>query len=164
MRVLVLAVGRMKKGAEADLAARYLKRALQAGRNIGIRDIEIVEIRESRARDAERRKLEEAIAIANVVPDKSALVLLDEGGDSISSAAFAEHLGQWRDGGLATITFVIGGADGLAESLQSTSKTVAKTVWSFGTATWPHQMVRIMLLEQLYRAVTILAGHPYHRE
>jgi 23S rRNA (pseudouridine1915-N3)-methyltransferase len=159
MRVLVLAVGRMKKGAEADLAARYHKRALQAGRNIGIRDIEIVEIRESRAQDAERRKLEEAIAIANVVPDKSAIVLLDERGASTSSAVFAEHLGQWRDGGEA-VAFVIGGADGLAESLHSK----AKTVWSFGAATWPHQMVRIMLLEQLYRAVTILSGHPYHRE
>ena len=159
MRVLLLAVGRMKKGAEADLAARYHKRALQAGRNIGIRDIEIVEIRESRAQDAERRKLEEAIAIANVVPDKSAIVLLDERGDSTSSAVFAEHLGQWRDGGEA-VAFIIGGADGLAESLHSK----AKTVWSFGAATWPHQMVRIMLLEQLYRAVTILSGHPYHRE
>lgn len=160
MRVLVLAVGRMKKGAEADLAARYLKRALQAGRNIGIRDIEVVEIRESRAQDAERRKLEEAIAIANIVPDTSAIVLLDERGEPMSSAAFAEHLGQWRDGGQAAVAFVIGGADGLAENLRSK----AKTVLSFGSATWPHQMVRIMLLEQLYRAVTILSGHPYHRE
>ena len=160
MRVLVLAVGRMKKGAEADLAARYLKRALQAGRNIGIRDIEIVEIRESRAQDAERRKLEEAIAIANVVPDKSAIVLLDERGESMSSAHFAEQFGQWRDGGQPAVAFVIGGADGLAESLHSKTKTVL----SFGAATWPHQMVRIMLLEQLYRAVTILSGHPYHRE
>lgn len=160
MRVLVLAVGRMKKGAEADMAARYQKRALQAGRNIGIRDIEIVEIRESRAQDAERRKLEEAIAIANLVPDKSMVVLLDERGDPISSAAFADYLGQWRDGGEAAVVFVIGGADGIGESLRSK----AKTVLSFGAATWPHQMVRIMLLEQLYRAVTILSGHPYHRE
>lgn len=160
MRVLVLAVGRMKKGAEADLAARYLKRALQVGRNIGIRDIEIVEIRESRAQDAERRKLEEAIAIANVVPDKSVIVLLDERGESISSAAFADYLGQWRDGGQAAVAFVVGGADGLAESLRAKTKTIL----SFGHATWPHQMVRIMLLEQLYRAVTILSGHPYHRE
>ncbi len=159
MRVLVLAVGRMKKGAEADLAARYLKRALQAGRNIGIRDIEIVEIRESRAQDADRRKLEEAIAIANVIPDDSVIVLLDERGDSISSAVFADFLGQWRDDGRG-VAFVIGGADGLAESLRSK----AKTVLGFGAATWPHQMVRIMLLEQLYRAVTILSGHPYHRE
>lgn len=160
MRVLVLAVGRMKKGAEADLAARYLKRALQAGRNIGIRDIEIVEIRESRAQDSERRKLEESIAIANVIPDKAAVVVLDEQGSSVSSAAFAEHLGQWRDGGQPAVAFIIGGADGLAETLRPK----AKIALSFGSATWPHQMVRIMLLEQLYRAVTILSGHPYHRE
>ncbi len=160
MRVLVLAVGRMKKGAEADLAARYLKRVLQAGRNIGIRDIEIVEIRESRAEDAERRKLEEAIAIANVIPDKASIVALDERGESISSTVFAEQLGHWRDGGHPVVAFVIGGADGLADSV----RIKAKAVLSFGAATWPHQMVRIMLLEQLYRAVTILSGHPYHRE
>lgn len=160
MRVLVLAVGRMKKGAEADLAARYHKRALQAGRNIGIRDIEIVEIRESRAQDAERRKLEESIALANIIPERSLVALLDERGDALSSAAFAEHLGQWRDGGHPALVFVIGGADGLSETLRAK----AKTTLSFGTATWPHQLVRIMLLEQLYRAVTILSGHPYHRE
>ena len=113
MRVLVLAVGRMKKGAEAELAERYLKRALQAGRAIGIRNIEIVEIRESRAPEAERRKLEESIAIANVIPDDAAVVLLDERGDGIGSAAFADQLGRWRDGGQAVAAFVIGGADGL---------------------------------------------------
>jgi 23S rRNA (pseudouridine1915-N3)-methyltransferase len=160
MRVLVLAVGRMKKGAEADLADRYLKRAAQAGRAIGIRGIEIVEIRESRAPDAERRKLEESIAIANVIPDDAAIVLLDERGDGIGSAAFADQLGRWRDGGKAVTAFVIGGADGLAETL----RTRAQITLNFGQTTWPHQLVRIMLLEQLYRAVTILSGHPYHRE
>jgi len=160
MRVLVLAIGRMKQGAEADLAARYLKRALQAGRSTGLRDIEIIEIRESRAADAERRKLEEAIAIANVVPDAAVMVLLDERGETLSSAAFADRLGQWRDQGEDVVAFIIGGADGLGESLRAK----AKTVLSFGAATWPHQMVRIMLLEQIYRATTIWSGHPYHRE
>lgn len=160
MRVLVLAVGRMKKGAEADLAARYLKRASQAGRGIGIREIEIIEIRESRAQDAERRKLEEAIAIANVIPEKTMTIVLDERGASLSSAAFAEQVGLWRDSGQTAVAFVIGGADGVADSLREK----AKLALSFGVATWPHQMVRIMLLEQLYRAVTILSGHPYHRE
>jgi 23S rRNA (pseudouridine1915-N3)-methyltransferase len=160
MRVLVLAVGRMKKGAEADLADRYLKRAVQAGRGIGIRSIEIVEIRESRAPDAERRKLDESIAIANVIPDGAAVVLLDERGDGIGSAAFADQLGRWRDGGQAAAVFVIGGADGLADTLRDR----ARITLNFGQATWPHQLVRIMLLEQLYRAVTILSGHPYHRE
>jgi 23S rRNA (pseudouridine1915-N3)-methyltransferase len=160
MRVLVLAVGRMKKGAESDLADRYLKRAVQAGRAIGIRSIEVVEIRESRAPESERRKLEESIAIANVIPDGAAIVLLDERGEGLSSAAFADQLGRWRDAGQQVAAFVIGGADGLSETLRSK----ARITLNFGQATWPHQLVRIMLLEQLYRAVTILSGHPYHRE
>jgi 23S rRNA (pseudouridine1915-N3)-methyltransferase len=159
MRVLVLAVGRMKS-AEGELAARYLKRAAQSGRNIGIRSIEIIEIKESRAPDAERRKLEESIALANVIPDGAVIVPLDERGETLGSGAFAERLAQWRDGGQAAVVFIIGGADGLAENLRSRTRTTL----SFGNATWPHQLVRIMLLEQLYRAVTILSGHPYHRE
>ena len=86
----------MKKGAEADIADRYLKRAVQAGRAVGIRNIEIVEIRESRAQDAERRKLEESIAIANLIPDDAAVILLDERGEGIGSAAFADQIGRWR--------------------------------------------------------------------
>ena len=160
MRVLVLAIGRMKKGAEADLAERYIKRAVQAGRNIGIRDIEIVEIRESRAQDSERRKLEESIALANVIPEGAATIILDERGENLASARLAERLGTWRDGGQQAAVFIIGGADGISENLRQD----AKMAISFGAATWPHQLVRIMLLEQLYRAVTILSGHPYHRE
>ncbi len=159
MRVLVLAVGRMKS-VESELAARYLKRAAQAGRGIGIRTIEVVEIRESKAAEAERRKLEESIALANVIPDGAVIVLLDERGEALGSGAFAERLAQWRDGGQPAVVFVIGGADGLAENLRAR----IRATLSFGNATWPHQLVRIMLLEQLYRAVTILSGHPYHRE
>ncbi len=160
MRVLVLAVGRMKKGAEADLADRYLKRAVQSGRAVGIRSIEVVEIRESRAPDAERRKTEESIAIATLIPEGAVVVVLDERGDALGSAAFADQLGRWRDGGQAAAVFVIGGADGLSATLRER----ARLTLNFGQLTWPHQLVRIMLLEQLYRAVTILSGHPYHRE
>jgi 23S rRNA (pseudouridine1915-N3)-methyltransferase len=160
MRVLVLAVGRMKQGAEADLADRYQKRAAQAGRAVGIRSIEVVEIRESRAQDAERRKLEEAIAITNLIPEGAVVVLLDERGDSIGSEAFAKQIGRWCDAGQAAAVFVIGGADGLSETLRER----ARVTLNFGQLTWPHQLVRIMLLEQLYRAVTILSGHPYHRQ
>ncbi len=159
MRVLVLAVGR-RKPVESELAARYQKRAVQAGRNIGIRSIDIIEIRESKAPEAERRKLEESIAIANTIPQDATIVLLDERGESLGSTAFSERLGQWRDGGREAVAFVIGGADGLSENLRAR----ARITLSFGNATWPHQLVRIMLLEQLYRAVTILSGHPYHRE
>jgi len=160
MRVLVLAVGRLKRGAEAELAARYEKRVLQAGRRSGLRDIDIVEIRESRAADAGKRMIEESIAIASLVPEGAMTVILDERGDNIGSAAFAEKLGNWRDNGVPAAAFIIGGPDGIAPSLRDK----AKLKLAFGAATWPHQLVRIMLLEQIYRAITIMSGHPYHRE
>ena len=102
---------------------------------------------------------EEAAAISAVIPAKSALVALDERGDNIDSAAFARHLGRWRDEQIASTIFIIGGADGLSPDLRR----MAKLKMAFGSATWPHQMVRVMLLEQIYRAATILSGHPYHR-
>jgi 23S rRNA (pseudouridine1915-N3)-methyltransferase len=159
MRVLVLAVGRLKKGADSELCARYLKRAIQAGRGIGLRDVEIVEIRESRADNAERRMLEESIALANVIPDGAMVAILDPQGENLGSAALAAQIGKWRDDGRPALVFIIGGPDGLAQSLGDK----AGFRLAFGAATWPHQLVRIMLLEQIYRAVTILSGHPYHR-
>src|SRR5262249_61122302 len=119
----------------------------------------VFEIRDSRAGDAGRRMLEESIAIANVIPDGAVTVLLDGRGESVSSATFAGRLQGWRAEDRPAVTFVIGGADGLAPTLrEKASLTIA-----FGAATWPHQLVRVMLLEQIYRAVTILSGHPYHR-
>ena len=160
MRALILAIGRLKKGPETELVQRYLKRAAQAGRQIGLRDIEIVEIRESRAADPAKRMIEESIALKNLIPERAAVILLDERGDTLGSAAFADRLRQWRDGGVPAAVFIIGGPDGLADSLRET----AALKLGFGAATWPHQLVRIMLLEQIYRAVTILSGHPYHRD
>jgi 23S rRNA (pseudouridine1915-N3)-methyltransferase len=159
MRVLVLAIGRLKQGAEADLCERYRKRVAQAGRNVGLREFEIIEIKESRAPETEKRKLEESIAIANVIPEGAVVILLDETGDSLPSASIAETIKAERDAGRPALVFIIGGPDGLAQSLRSKA---AKKL-AFGAATWPHQLVRIMLLEQIYRAVTILSGHPYHR-
>jgi 23S rRNA (pseudouridine1915-N3)-methyltransferase len=160
MRVTVLAVGRLKKGPETELAQRYLKRAEQAGRQIGLRGVEVIEIRESRASDAGKRMIEESIALANVMPDGAVTIMLDERGDSLSSADFADQFRKWRDAGIPAAVSIIGGPDGLSPSLRDK----AKLKLGFGAATWPHQMVRIMLLEQIYRAITILSGHPYHRE
>jgi 23S rRNA (pseudouridine1915-N3)-methyltransferase len=160
MRLTIAAVGRLKKGPERELVARYCERAAKGGRALGFRSVEVVEIAESRARDAEHRKLEESIAIANLIPDGAAVALLDERGDQMGSAALASLLARWRDGGRADCAFVIGGPDGLAESLRDK----ADLRLAFGALTWPHQLARIMLLEQIYRATTILAGHPYHRE
>jgi len=159
MRLTVAAVGRLKDGPERELAERYRKRAEQLGRRIGLRDVEIVEVRESRAQEIGKRMIEESIAIANVIPDKAAIVILDEHGENLDSKSLAMQLGKWRDAGRPAAVFVVGGDDGLAPALRER----ATLRLAFGAATWPHQLMRSMLLEQLYRAVTILAGHPYHR-
>jgi 23S rRNA (pseudouridine1915-N3)-methyltransferase len=159
MRVVVIAVGRLKQGPERELAETYRKRAQAGGRPLGLNTVEIIEIRESRAQDAERRRLEEGIAIANVVPERSITVALDGRGENVDSARFAACLREWRAEDRPAVCFIIGGADGLAANLYEN----ATLKLAFGTATWPHQLVRIMLLEQIYRAGTILAGHPYHR-
>lgn len=159
MRIIVAAVGRLKRGAERDLAERYRDRAAKAGRGIGLRALDVVEIAESRARDAQRRMLEESIALANLIPDGAATVLLDPAGETVDSGSFAKRLRGWNDGG-RDVAFVIGGPDGLAATLSDR----ADMHLAFGALTWPHQLVRVMLLEQLYRATTILSGHPYHRE
>jgi 23S rRNA (pseudouridine1915-N3)-methyltransferase len=158
MRVVVAAVGRLKQGPERELAERYRKRIAQSGRGVGLREIEVVEVRESRAQEAEKRVIEESIALANLIPDGAALAILDERGENPSSTAFAGLLQRWQQDG-RTVIFLIGGPDGLTPALRAK----ADLTLAFGNATWPHQLVRIMLLEQFYRAVTILSGHPYHR-
>src|SRR5262245_36858818 len=96
MRILVAAIGRLKQGPETELSERYRKRAAQTGRQLGLRDIEIIEIRESRAADAAKRMLEESIALANVIPENAAVVLLDSLGENLDSPALATHLAKWR--------------------------------------------------------------------
>ena len=159
MRIVVAAIGRLKQGSERELAERYRKRAADAGRSAGLSTVDIVEIKESRAGDAARRMLEESIAVANLIPERAVTVILDARGESMSSESFAGRLHEWRQQDKPAVVFIIGAADGLAPSLQEK----ASLAIAFGAATWPHQLIRIMLLEQLYRAVTILAGHPYHR-
>jgi 23S rRNA (pseudouridine1915-N3)-methyltransferase len=159
MRILVAAVGRLKRGPEVELSERYRERAAKSGRGIGLRSLDIIEIAESRARDAQRRMLEESIALANVIPDGAATVLLDPRGEALDSNSFVKRLRGWNDGGRDAV-FVIGGPDGLAPTLSEQ----ADLHLAFGALTWPHQLVRIMLLEQIYRSITIMAGHPYHRE
>jgi 23S rRNA (pseudouridine1915-N3)-methyltransferase len=159
MRLMVIAVGRLKDGPERELAERYRKRCDHLGRRLGFRTLEIHEIPESRAKDAATRIAAEGVAIAALIPDKAVAVALDETGKSLDSAAFSARLGRWRESGVPALAFLIGGADGLSPDLRRK----AGLTLAFGATTWPHQMVRVMLLEQLYRAATILSGHPYHR-
>jgi 23S rRNA (pseudouridine1915-N3)-methyltransferase len=125
-----------------------------------VRDVEIVEIKESRAREPRKRIIEESIALASLIPERAAAVVLDERGQNLSSSSLTDRLKRWRDEGRGEVVFVVGGPDGMAQTLHDR----ASLSLSFGAATWPHQLVRIMLLEQIYRAMTIWAGHPYHRE
>ena len=153
----LICVGRAKAGAERDLASRYLERAKLAGRAVGLA-FELHEIEESRARRAEDRKGEEARAIAALC-GSATVVAFDETGRAVDSARFAAMIGTARDEGAGPLALVIGGPDGLDPSWRG----AASHVIGFGSMTWPHQLVRIMASEQLYRAVTILTGHPYHR-
>ncbi|RTL50042.1 MAG: 23S rRNA (pseudouridine(1915)-N(3))-methyltransferase RlmH [Bradyrhizobiaceae bacterium] len=159
MRILVIAVGRLKAGPERELSDRYKARFEDLGRKLGFRGLEIHELAESRSSDTGSRIAEEASALSALIPEKSILIALDESGDNIESVTLAKRLGGWRDESIPTTVFIIGGADGLSPELSRK----AKLVLAFGKATWPHQIVRIMLLEQIYRAATILSGHPYHR-
>jgi 23S rRNA (pseudouridine1915-N3)-methyltransferase len=159
MRLVITAVGRLKESPERELVERYRKRAEQMGRRIGIRAVEIIEIRESRAQDTGKRMIEESIALANLLPAKAAVIMLDERGENLDSRSFAAKLGRWRDDGRPDAVFMIGGDDGLAPTLREK----ATMTLALGAATWPHQLVRGMLLEQIYRAMSILSGHPYHR-
>jgi 23S rRNA (pseudouridine1915-N3)-methyltransferase len=159
LRIVISAVGRMKHGPERELAARYVERAAQAGKPLALTGFDIIEFPESRASSAAARKGEEAKALAAALPE-GVIVALDEHGKSLTSEAFARQLARWRDDGRPAVSFCIGGADGLDPALAAR----ADLVFSFSPLTWPHQLVRIMLAEQLYRATTILSGHPYHRE
>jgi len=107
----------------------------------------------------EKRMVEESIALANMIPEASTTVVLDQRGDNLDSVTFASQIGRWRDAGRPAAVFIVGGADGLSQTLYDQ----ADLRLAFGPATWPHQLVRIMLLEQIYRATTLLVGHPYHR-
>ncbi len=157
-RLQVAAVGRLKADAERTLVERYADRTAKAGAGLGL-SMAIREIPESRAARAPDRQREEATAIRAVLPAGAFLICLDEGGDVLTSDAFARRIARLRDDGVADIAFVIGGADGLDRDLVRG----AQQVIAFGAMTWPHQLVRAMLAEQIYRAITILSGHPYHR-
>ena len=159
MRITLFAVGRLKAGPEKDLAGRYLDRFMKSGPAIGLEFTRMIEVPESRSSSSDQRKREEAALIEKAQPEASLLVLLDERGKAFDSQTFADTLGGWRDQGRRDLMLVIGGADGLDPALQQR----ADLVLNLGKMTWPHQLVRILVAEQLYRAVTILSGHPYHR-
>ncbi len=158
MRLSIVAVGRLRTGPERELSDRYRKRVDQLAGATGVTLI-VREVAESRKQRPQDRREEEGRLIAAAVPGGALTVALDAGGTQLDSAALAERVADWRDRSAGDVAFVIGGADGLSPSIAGG----ARLVLSFGKLTWPHQLARVMLAEQLYRAMTILAGHPYHR-
>ncbi len=159
MRIQVGAVGRLKDGPERQLAEVYVERANALGRSAGIGPLSIAEILESRAATADLRMADEAARLHTGLSEETVTVALDSSGRDIASEDLAALIGRWRDGGTATVAFLIGGPDGLSPEIKAT----AGYRLAFGRMTWPHRLVRIMLLEQVYRSVTILVNHPYHR-
>jgi 23S rRNA (pseudouridine1915-N3)-methyltransferase len=159
MRLLIAAVGKLKQGPERELYAHYLARAEALGRSLSLAPLASVEIPESKAPSASARQAAEADALLGKVPPGNALVCLDPKGKARSSEAFARELAKLRDGGAPGLVFFVGGADGLGEA----ARDKADLTLSLGPMTLPHGLARIVLTEQIYRAMTILAGHPYHR-
>ncbi len=149
----------MKAGPERELLDRYVARSRAMGRSIGITAVDVLEFDEGRSRSAEERKREEAAGLASKIAPGSPVILLDERGKSLSSSAFAERIGKIIAAGTPSLVFAIGGPDGFDAEYRDR----ATQVLSFGTATLPHQLIRVVLAEQIYRACTILNGHPYHR-
>lgn len=159
MQIDIVAVGRMKAGPEQELYDRYTDRFARTGKPLHLFGPRLVEIVESRAIDAKSRKSEEAGQLINRLGDDCRFVLLEEHGKDITSHEFADMIMQERDFGTATLAFALGGPDGHGDELRQRAFRKLK----FGSLTWPHQIARVMLAEQLYRAATILSGHPYHR-
>ena len=155
----LIGVGRLKSGPERELFDRYFKRLADLARSQGISGVELREVEEGRARRAEDRQAEEARAILAAAPKGAWLALLDERGAAMTSAQWAGEIGKARDEAAPAYAVAIGGPDGLDPALRAQ----ARTILSFGAMTWPHQLVRVMASEQLYRALSILSGHPYHR-
>lgn len=159
MRLFIVAVGRLKKGPEQELVKRYADRIKKAGKSVGLSAIETVELVESRASDSNTRKFQEAQEIKSRLPDNTVIWVFDERGKNPRSQEFAKSLEKGLDQGTSNLALVIGGPDGLDKTFRED----AHQILSFGAMTLPHQLVRVLVHEQIYRAITIMTNHPYHR-
>lgn len=151
MRLLIAAVGKAKAGPEQELFRQYCRRLTPPPT--------LREVEEKRPLAGPQLKAREAELLLAAIPDGAKVVALDERGRDMGSVDFAARLRDWRDGGAQDVAFLIGGADGHGDAVRER----ADLLLSFGRMTWPHMLVRALLAEQLWRAHSILAGHPYHR-
>jgi 23S rRNA (pseudouridine1915-N3)-methyltransferase len=160
MRLVITAVGKLKDGPERELFARYAGRISAAGKGVALGPLDLRELPEGRAQSRDARLADEAERVLARSSSSTVRVLLDERGKPMTSVAFANFVRTLRDHGEAEMAFLIGGADGHGES----ARRAAQHALSLGALTLPHGLARVVLAEQLYRAITIISGHPYHRE
>jgi 23S rRNA (pseudouridine1915-N3)-methyltransferase len=160
MQLDILAIGKMKKGPETELFERYCDRAMKAGRNLGINGPHLHEWTEDRSTAAPLRMKAESERMLAAIRPGSLVICLDERGKDLSSAKFAGIVETALQSSVPAIALAIGGPDGHGDAMRN----AATHTLRFGSMTWPHQLARVMLAEQVYRAMTILSGHPYHRE
>jgi len=159
MRLTIATVGRLKYGPERQLIERYSDLLGGLGRSCGFAPLNIIELPEARASQPAMRRQDEAQRLVDATSAAGCRVLLDERGSEMTSEKLSTFLGNERDGGTREIALLIGGADGHGDL----ARALAQKTLALSQFTLPHGLARIVLAEQLYRAVTILAGHPYHR-
>lgn len=159
MQLALMAIGKMKDKQTRSLFEHYWQRLSQSSKAVGLRVLPIQEFAESQAATPFQRKQEEAARILKALPSDTFVIALDETGSHLNSEEFCHKIASLRDNATCSTTFVLGGPDGHGAAVQQR----ANLLLSFGAMTWPHQIARILLAEQLYRITTILAGHPYHR-
>ncbi len=164
LRLHIFAIGRLKAGPAFDLCQDYQQRLQASGRGIGLDGLKFTEIEAPKGLTGKARQDRESALLLRHVPDGATIVVLDETGKAMTSRGFANLIADIRDQGVGDIAFLIGGADGHGDVLHQQIKQNKARTLSFGPNTWPHMLVRVMLAEQLFRAATILSGHPYHRE
>jgi len=152
VRIRILCIGRMKDGPERELVDDYISRAQKTGKSLGYRAVEEIELNSSSKDDEGQRLLAKHAG--------GILIRLDERGEAWTSQDLSKRLARWRDAGEDAVSFVIGGADGTSPAIAA----AARHTISFGVQTWPHKLVRVLIAEQVYRALSIEAGSPYHRE
>jgi 23S rRNA (pseudouridine1915-N3)-methyltransferase len=159
MRILISAIGKKRSAPESALIDDYLKRMKPLGRALGIAGVSLVESEAPKGLTGDALIKREGELLLKAAPAGAPIIALDERGDNLSSESLASYLSDLRRQNVSDVAFLIGGADGHGPEIKDRA---IKTI-SFGSATWPHMLVRVMLAEQLYRAMTILTGHPYHR-
>lgn len=159
MKIAIIAIGRLARSPETELVKLYVERATNAGRALGLGPVEVIEVesrKPGKAAEAEALKPH----LADAAKGETWVIACDEHGAARPSRAFSDEIAALRDRGVRRLVFLIGGADGLDPALLA----AANGKLAFGPQTWPHALARAMLAEQVYRAVSILAGSPYHRD